>query len=103
MCDWVYVMYAGRILEQGSIERIFARPAHPYTQALLRATPTAEMADAELVSIPGSIPSPVDLPRGCRFIDRCPYRFERCNEEPPLLAVESGHAARCWLLEAVRG
>ena len=99
MCDWVYVMYAGRILEQGSVERIFARPGHPYTQALLRATPTGEAAQAELISIPGSIPSPVDLPRGCRFVDRCPYRFKHCDEEPPLLTVEANHTARCWLVE----
>jgi len=99
MCDWVYVMYAGRILEQGSVERIFARPGHPYTQALLRATPTGEAAQAELISIPGSIPSPVDLPRGCRFVDRCPYRFKHCDEEPPLLTVEAEHTARCWLVE----
>jgi peptide/nickel transport system ATP-binding protein len=101
MCDWVYVMYAGRILEQGSVERIFARPGHPYTQVLLRATPTAETAQAELVSIPGSIPSAFDLPSGCRFADRCPYRFERCDADPPLLAVEPGHTARCWLVETV--
>jgi peptide/nickel transport system ATP-binding protein len=99
MCDWVYVMYAGRILEQGAVERIFSRPGHPYTEALLRATPTAEMAQSELVSIPGSIPSPFDLPAGCRFADRCPYRFERCSEEPGMLDVEIDHTARCWLLE----
>ncbi len=103
MCDWVYVMYAGRILEQGSIERIFARPGHPYTQVLLQATPTAETAQAELVSIPGSIPSAFDLPSGCRFADRCPHRFERCDAEPPLLAVEADHTARCWLVETTHG
>ncbi len=103
MCDWVYVMYAGRILEQGPVERIFARPGHPYTQALLQSTPTAETAQAELVSIAGSIPSPFELPPGCRFADRCPYRFERCDEEPPLLAVEADHAARCWLVENAHG
>lgn len=103
MCDWVYVMYAGRILERGPVERLFALPGHPYTQVLLRATPTAETAQAELVSIPGSIPSPFDLPPGCRFADRCPHRFERCDEEPPLLAVEADHAARCWLVETAHG
>jgi len=99
MCDWVYVMYAGRILEQGSVERIFARPSHPYTQALMRATPTVDATDADLASIPGSIPSPFELPAGCRFADRCPSRFERCEREPLLLDVEASHSARCWLLE----
>lgn len=103
MCDWVYVMYAGRILEQGSVERIFARPGHPYTQVLLKATPTVETAQADLVSIPGSIPSPFTLPAGCRFADRCPYRFERCDEEPTPLDVEADHTARCWLVETAHG
>ncbi len=99
LCDWVYVMYAGAVLEQGPVARLFARPGHPYTQALLRATPTVRSVQAELVSIPGQIPAPWELPVGCRFADRCPHRFARCAEEPPLLAMEADHAARCWLVE----
>jgi oligopeptide/dipeptide ABC transporter ATP-binding protein len=99
LCDWVYVMYAGAVLEQGPVARLFARPSHPYTQALLRATPTVRTVQAELVSIPGQIPSPWALPAGCRFAERCPRRFERCAEEPPLLAVEAAHSARCWLVD----
>ncbi|MDR7482344.1 MAG: ABC transporter ATP-binding protein [Armatimonadota bacterium] len=100
VCDWVYVMYAGRILETASVVELFARPRHPYTQALLRATPVVESAPTELLAIPGMIPSPFELPQGCRFADRCPLRFPRCDAEPPLLQAEAEHAARCWLVEA---
>jgi oligopeptide/dipeptide ABC transporter ATP-binding protein len=102
LCDWVYVMYAGAVLEQGPIESIFARPAHPYTQMLLRATPTVRAVQEELLSIPGTIPQPFELPSGCRFADRCPYRFDRCASEPPHLTVDSAHSARCWLLTESR-
>jgi peptide/nickel transport system ATP-binding protein len=97
LCDWVYVIYAGAILEQGSVPAVFTRPAHPYTQALLRATPTVRNLQDELLSIPGQIPSPFALPKGCRFADRCAFRFERCADEPPALPVEPDHDARCWL------
>jgi oligopeptide/dipeptide ABC transporter ATP-binding protein len=98
LCDWVYVMYAGTVVEQGSVEHIFDRPAHPYTQMLLRATPTVKTVQEELLSIPGAIPQPFDLPVGCRFADRCPYRFDPCSDEPPHLQAGSEHTARCWLL-----
>ena len=97
LCDWVYVIYAGHIMEQGPRREIFAHPRHPYTQLLLRATPTARAAPAELVGIPGQIPSPYALPPGCRFADRCPRRIERCAAVPPLSPVAPEHSARCWL------
>jgi oligopeptide/dipeptide ABC transporter ATP-binding protein len=103
LCDRVYVIYAGMIVEQGAIDAVFTRPGHPYTQALLRATPTVRTVQAELVSIRGQIPSPLELPRGCRFANRCPHRFERCASEPPPLEVAVGHTARCWLLEPGHG
>jgi oligopeptide/dipeptide ABC transporter ATP-binding protein len=102
LCDWVYVMYAGSVLEEGPVDRLFAHPAHPYTQMLLRATPTVRTVQAELLSIPGQIPQPFELPAGCRFADRCPHRFERCASEPPALQFEAGHTARCWLLAESR-
>jgi oligopeptide/dipeptide ABC transporter ATP-binding protein len=99
LCDWVCVMYAGAIVEQGSVEQIFRHPAHPYTQALLRATPTVHTVHDELLSIPGQIPLPSELPVGCRFADRCQLSFERCLKEPPDFEFEPGHTARCWLCE----
>ncbi|MBW7885719.1 MAG: ABC transporter ATP-binding protein [Caldilineaceae bacterium] len=103
LCDWVYVMYAGRILEQGPVERIFAQPAHPYTQDLLQATPTVETQRSELTAIPGSVPSPYDTPEGCRFAPRCSRRFDRCDEEPPFFAAAAEHLTRCWLEEDAHG
>ncbi len=104
MCDWVYVMYAGQIVEQGSVQQILIQPQHPYTQALLRATPTIISTQGELASIPGSIPSPFELPPGCQFADRCERRFERCAKPPSLFKIreDTQHAARCWLVEQGR-
>ena len=100
LCDWVYVIYAGQIMEEGPRREIFAHPRHPYTQLLLRATPSARAAPTELVGIPGQIPSPYALPAGCRFADRCPKRIERCETVPALVTVASEHRARCWLAGA---
>ena len=99
LCDWVYVIYAGEILEDGSVEDIFLDPSHPYTQALLRATPTVRAVQDELVSIPGQIPSPFELPPGCRFADRCSFRFERCAGKPPAFRRGGEHRTRCWRQE----
>jgi peptide/nickel transport system ATP-binding protein len=100
LCDWVYVIYAGRIMEEGPREELFAHPRHPYTELLLKATPSVRASPEELVGIPGQIPSPFALPVGCRFADRCPQRFDRCSTAPPLRNVVSNHSARCWLIEA---
>ena len=99
MCDRVYVMYAGRIVEEGPVGTIFEAPSHPYTQALLRATPTVEAVAGELYAIPGQIPEPAERGRGCRFADRCAFVFERCAVEPGLLAAGPDHRARCWLVD----
>lgn len=99
LCDWVYVMYAGVIVEQGSVDNIFTRPSHPYTQALLRATPTVHAVEGDLVSIAGNIPQPNEYPVGCRFVDRCAVRMTRCSETPPHFRVEDNHTASCWRCE----
>jgi peptide/nickel transport system ATP-binding protein len=103
LCDWVYVIYAGQIMEEGPQQELFAHPRHPYTRLLLRATPTVRGIPEELVSIPGQIPSPFALPAGCRFADRCPQRFDRCAAAPPLHVVTAEHSARCWLIESKDG
>ena len=96
MADDVAVMYAGRIVEHGNVQDTFARPQHPYTQALLRSIPVLGMRqDQRLTVIPGMVPSPASWPSGCRFEARCDQAFDRCGEYPPLFDV-GPQAAACW-------
>jgi peptide/nickel transport system ATP-binding protein len=95
LCDRVYVMYAGAVVEEGPVDRIFDRPSHPYTQALLRATPTVHGPQGALAPIPGQIPLPTERPDGCRFADRCPLALPICGRPPPPVEVEPGHVALC--------
>ena len=98
VCDRVAVMYAGRIVEEGPVGRIFEDPRHPYTQGLLRALPRLDQPSHELAVIPGQVPSPTDWPSGCRFRPRCPFVWDLCAvTEPDLLEAATGHRARCWL------
>jgi oligopeptide/dipeptide ABC transporter ATP-binding protein len=94
----VEVMYAGKIVEHGSVRDIFKRPAHPYTQALLGALPDPLKPAQRLEAIPGRVPSPSMLPPGCAFCARCKYAFEPCPTLPPaLFPVATGHGAACFL------
>lgn len=95
LCHRVAVMYAGRIIETAGADDIFERPAHPYTQGLLRSTPSLETVDERLVSIEGAPPSLLDPPAGCPFQPRCPIAYERCLEMPPMVPAYGGRAA-CW-------
>jgi oligopeptide/dipeptide ABC transporter ATP-binding protein len=101
MVDDVAVMYAGRVVETGPVERIFASPQHPYTEALLHSIPILGMTQAEpLKVIRGMVPSALRWPEGCRFAPRCDYTFERClKEDPPLMEVGSQTSA-CWLCKS---
>jgi peptide/nickel transport system ATP-binding protein len=99
MADNVAVMYAGQIVEYADVQRLFADPKHPYTEGLLASIPVLGQVEDELAVIPGVVPSLIDPPTGCRFKDRCPYRFERCDEPPPLFELEQQRLARCWLHE----
>ena len=103
VADRVAVMYTGRIVEESDVIELFLRPKHPYTQGLLRSVPklTSEhVAKAErLETIEGVVPSPTNLPPGCHFAPRCPYRMPRCTaEEIPLYQLESGKV-RCVLFD----
>jgi peptide/nickel transport system ATP-binding protein len=96
----VIVMYGGEIVEQAPVDRIFAKPHHPYTEGLLGAMPRVGQERDRLQTIPGTVPPPTNWPTGCRFHERCPYSWERtAHEHPPLYEVESGHLSRCHLAE----
>ncbi len=101
MSSRVGVMYLGRIIEYGDVSDVLDDPDHPYTQALMAAVPVpdAERKRGDL-PIKGETPQPINLPPGCRFNPRCPYTFDRCfKEEPVLFTVEPGHGAACFLYE----
>lgn len=96
----VYVMYAGKIVEEGFVDQVFYNSQHPYTKLLLRSVPNPLRRIEKLESIPGVVPSLINPPSGCRFQPRCPFALGKCiAEEPPGFEVEKGHSAYCWLLE----
>jgi peptide/nickel transport system ATP-binding protein len=100
LCDRVTVMYAGEVVESGTVHDVFHRPRHPYTQALLLCDPARiEQSSRELPTIAGDVPSLIEVPRGCVFRPRCPMAFERCVVPPPLYPAAPGHVARCHLLD----
>ena len=105
MADRVAVMYLGRIVELAPKAALYARPAHPYTQALLAAVPIPNPAARQaLVALKGEIPSPSAPPPGCHFHTRCPYVMPRCRvESPPLREIAAGHHASCHLIENRNG
>ncbi len=98
MCDRVAVMYAGRIVESGSVRTIFSAPAHPYTTALLESIPRLTASRARLSAIDGQPPDPAALPTGCAFHPRCGKVMDRCHDEAPdEFAVAASQRTRCWL------
>ncbi|MBN2117589.1 MAG: ABC transporter ATP-binding protein [Anaerolineales bacterium] len=101
MADRVAVMYLGKVVEDASVEDLFYKPLHPYTQALLQSIPrlgAKKDRNQRLASIRGSVPDPYNLPRGCPFHPRCARRLDICDkEEPPLVKVDTGHQVRCVL------
>jgi len=99
MADRVAVMYAGRIVEQAPVDRLFAAPAHPYTRGLMASIPGAQPG-RQLTAIPGSVPAIGQAGVGCAFAPRCPDRFEPCGERAPsITVVDAGHDVRCFLNE----
>jgi len=96
--DRVAVMYCGKVVETGSVREIFREPVHPYTQGLLRCLPIGFERKTELDSIPGTIPSPINPPSGCRFYPRCKHTAEKCKlEEPLVIDLGKGHLVACHL------
>ncbi|MGB2988112.1 MAG: ABC transporter ATP-binding protein [Phycisphaerae bacterium] len=129
IADYVYTMYAGRIVEHGPVEELLTRPLHPYTQGLLRCTPRLSRRKVRLEVIPGNVPDPAHMPSGCRFHPRCALSVERARDDaritvpiesevgnavlkrcvetdelepsgvPPLRELRPGHYVACWEVE----
>ena len=95
LADDVAIMYAGQIVEMSDAYRFFDKPLHPYSQKLMASVPRLH-AVKEPDFITGRPPSLINLPKGCRFADRCPARFEKCVEDPPVIE-EEGRKVKCWL------
>jgi oligopeptide/dipeptide ABC transporter ATP-binding protein len=96
----VVVMYGGEVVEEARVETLFAEAHHPYTEGLLHAMPRVGRRQERLAVIPGNVPPPTAWPTGCRFRDRCPYAWDRCEREhPPLYQIGAGHVSRCHLAE----
>ncbi|AKU27138.1 Oligopeptide transport ATP-binding protein OppD [Geobacillus stearothermophilus] len=97
MCDRVVVMYAGRVVEEADVHTLFEKPMHPYTQGLLNSIPKLGKKVEKLESIPGNVPTPNEMPKGCKFANRCKLSTKRCwEEEPSLEKLDENHTVRCW-------
>jgi peptide/nickel transport system ATP-binding protein/oligopeptide transport system ATP-binding protein len=110
-CDYVAVMYGGRIVEYGTIDEIFNNPSHPYTIGLFNSLPSvagSRSADGKkdrskrLYMIPGMVPRPQEFPTGCRFRTRCQFATEQCKQLPPVKEMGGGHLSACWYADEVR-
>ncbi len=102
MADRVMVMYAGRVIEQGTVEQVLSHPGHPYTQGLIECLPelgsSRHAERTELTEIAGVVPSIWELGSGCAFRERCPHAMARCaSEVPPMIETGAGHGVACWL------
>ena len=96
MCSRVVVMYAGRVMEEASVEELFANPLHPYTKGLIASVPKLGSNVSSLPSIPGSVPDLSVMPKGCKFAPRCGYAMDICHEEEPeLKLVKEGEMRKC--------
>ena len=101
MADRVAVMYAGRIVETGSVDEIFVHPEHPYTRGLLASIPRANQQQDRLSVIPGTVPDATRFPSGCRFAPRCDLAETVCSQQnPKLLNIEETHQVACWMADA---
>ncbi|MDP5272974.1 ABC transporter ATP-binding protein [Chengkuizengella axinellae] len=98
ICERVIVMYAGKIVEEADVKTIFEHPEHPYTKGLIQSVPDIRNKKERLYSIPGNVPIPGSIKKGCRFADRCEFVMDRCREKTPeLISIEGDHKVRCFL------
>lgn len=97
MADYVVVMYAGRVIEKGTVKEIFTNPCHPYTIGLMKSKPVVGKKVEELYNIPGSVPNPVNMPNYCYFKDRCEMCVEKCDGAyPPEIRISDTHVVSCY-------
>lgn len=97
-CDYVAVMYCGKVVEYQDVKSLFKNPRHPYTIGLLNSIPRHDIDVDELEPIKGTVPSPTEMPKGCRFAPRCPFATDLCAEELPSLDhIEGESEVRCWI------
>ncbi|WP_082235120.1 ABC transporter ATP-binding protein [Halobacillus massiliensis] len=98
VADRIMVMYAGKVVETGTVEEIFNNPSHPYTRGLLASVPDIDDTSQKLKAIPGSLPGLNEVIPGCRFHPRCEFATEKCiQDEPPNFKITSNHQSKCWL------
>lgn len=104
LCSRVIVMYAGNVVETGASDKIFKKPLHPYTKALLKSIPKIGEKGEKLYAIPGTVIAPGERSAGCRFSNRCECCRGRCKTEmPPTITMDGGRTVKCWLYENARG
>ena len=103
MVQDVMVMYAGRVVEQGTVEEVLLQPKHPYTEGLLASIPSKGRRGQRLNVIKGTVANPFNLPKGCNFAPRCPFRFEPCPDHDPRVDDPGGPPAACWLWKPAPG
>ena len=100
-CDSVAIIYAGEIVEYGNLRQVYKNVLHPYTEGLFGSVPSLEANARRLAAIDGMMPDPTNLPKGCKFVDRCKYATDRCREEVPQLTdMGDGHKVRCFRRES---
>ena len=100
MADYVIVMYAGRVIEEGTASEIYNNPCHPYTIGLQKSKPTMDSTKAELYNIRGNVPNPIDIPDYCYFKERCDKCVAKCNGKyPKMVKISDTHYVACHLFE----
>ena len=100
MCDYVVVMYAGRVIEKGTVHEIFKDPKHPYTIGLIKSLPSLNVGNDKLYSIPGNVPNPINMPNHCYFKNRCDQCFDTCfGDYPSIKKITETHEVSCHLYE----
>ena len=103
-CDRVVVMYAGKVVEEGNVRNVLKDPKHPYTRGLIRSLPKLEISDERLYSIPGGVPKPGSITKGCKFAPRCENVMDICCErDPEFVQLAPGHFCSCFLYTTAKG